>query len=118
MSILKRFKQTFMFIYVFFSAMDTWVLFAIPFLLGLFYGVIWSKYAKHMYGYIPREMNNFVAISSLLLLGAGGVVFIIRKEFPVMPFVKIKGIIAVLIGVIWVVFLWGLAFIGIWDFFF
>ncbi len=97
------------------SEMDTWILFGIPFVSGISFGILCAGIAKEIYGYIPNDTVNIIAVCSFLLMGSGGVVFIVRKEFPMMPLPPIRGALAMIIGLIWVIFFWGLASLGIWD---
>ena len=59
-------------------------------------------------GNIPEIINGLLWLCFSFLLGFGGVIQIIRKEAPGIMGHSIKGLLPILLGVVWVVFCWGL----------
>lgn len=107
-------KRIYLFVIDFVRKSDTRTLFSIPFALGILLGVISGSILRQVYGYIPKEAVNYVGAGVFLLMGLGGVVFIVRKEFPLYIYDTINGTIPLVIGVIWVLYFWGMALIAIW----
>jgi hypothetical protein len=93
-----------------FNSISTYSLVIIPVVAALLVGLGWPWLLKKIYSGNPPELPLSIGtIVSLFLLGAMGVPIILRKEFPPMTFISVKGIAAVLFGLIYIVFWWGLA---------
>lgn len=95
---------------------STLVLFSSPVLFGLLVGLIWGWIGEKLYpGGLPRLPNFTIGSCILFLWGLSGIVLIVRKEAPPMTLISIRGTAAVILGIIWIVFWWGLAFGGFWS---
>jgi hypothetical protein len=94
------------------DTIDIRLLIALPSLLGLLIGLLWITIGQHLYGTLPRIPNFIITSVVLFMMGFSGIVIMLKKEFPG-TITSIRGIPAIAIGVAVTIFLWGLAFLGI-----
>ena len=99
-------------IFYYIKNIDTRVLFTAPAALGVSIAVLWSYVAPKIN--MPNDPNYLVTIFSLFMIGLGGFGVIIKKELPATAFLSIRGLPALIFGVVWILFWWGLALPGIW----
>lgn len=102
-------KRAFTALLDFIKETDIRILFSVPFIMALFIGGICSSIFKQVYGYIPDNAVNYVAIAILFLMGLSGVFLVIRREFPLYLFDSIYGRVPIVIGILWTLFFWVLA---------
>jgi predicted small integral membrane protein len=96
------------------KSINTRALFVTPGFLGMILSVVWLQLAPK----IGVPTNIYVmGIFSFFMMGLGGVGIIIKREFPATAFSSTQGLPAIVIGSLWILFWWGLAFAGIWRIF-
>jgi hypothetical protein len=96
------------------DTIDIRLLIALPSLLGLLVGLLWITIGQQIYGTLPRVPNFVMAYVVLFMMGFSGIVIILKKELPG-TFTSIRGVPALIIGAAVTLFLWGLAFLGIFK---
>jgi hypothetical protein len=88
-----------------FNSQSTFLLVSIPFLIGLLIGFFWARDSVRQICSFPRELCNLIIFETISILwGSIGIIFIFRREIPQILTLRIKGKIAVVIGVIWATF--------------
>jgi peptidoglycan biosynthesis protein MviN/MurJ (putative lipid II flippase) len=98
------------------SETGTGILFSIPFLSGILVSAVSSNIERKLYPGGTPEIVNFAITGLILFLwGLSGFAFILRKELPPTRFSSVEGTPAVLFGAFWVIFWWGLSFVGVWK---
>lgn len=91
----------------------TRILIVSPFILGLLVGSLWMIIGKKMFGTLPHVQNLIMAYITFFIWGFSGVVIIVKREVPG-TFISIKGVHAIIIGLMETAFCWGIAFRGIY----
>jgi hypothetical protein len=84
-------------------------LFLAPIFLAMFIVVFSTWVYRRIYFHNPVQPFIDIMVSIYLFsMGISGLMVVIKKEFPPMLFISIRGIPAIIIGIIWMLFFWGL----------
>jgi hypothetical protein len=90
------------------------LLIGLPFLVGLVVGLLWILVGNQRTGELPEISNSIMTNLVFFIWGFSGVVVMIKRELPG-SFFSLRGFIALLVGIAWTVFFWGLAFTGFYQ---
>ena len=84
-------------------------LFLAPIFFAMFIGVFSAWVYRRIYFHNPVQPFIDIMVSIyLLIMGLSGLMVVIKKELPPMLFISIRGIPAIIIGIVWIIFFWGL----------
>jgi hypothetical protein len=93
---------------------STIVLFLGPIFFAMLISYVIINIGKMIYpDGLPALFLQISGMFVFFLFGCAGVVLVARKEWPTMTWISLKGNPALIIGIIWIVFWWGLATMGL-----
>jgi hypothetical protein len=92
---------------------STATLAVLPFLLGIiFLGIAnWICQLFYPMG-VPKMISNTITCTTFLIFGTTGIIFVVRREVPYS--LILRGIPAIIVGILWWMFFWGIAIFGFW----
>jgi hypothetical protein len=84
--------------------MSTFSLVAFPYLLGILCAACGASVTNASSSLLDADIRNMLILCCVFLLwSVPGFVFIIRKEIPPIFVIHIEGVLAVVIGILWVI---------------
>jgi hypothetical protein len=94
--------------------MSTFALFMLPIVFGLLISLVMGWVANKYYPHgLPPILLQIVGICIFFLWGSSGIVLVARKEWPTMTWISLRGNPAMIIGLLFIIFWWGLALMGL-----
>ncbi len=93
---------------------STFALFVIPTLIAVLLSYMIIYLGKILYAEgLPNLILQLSGMLVFFLFGCSGLVLVCRKEWPTMTWLSLKGKPAIIFGLIWIIFWWGLGILGL-----